>query len=231
MTGKQFAFQYGAWGSPTSATFLENDGSAGIVLWQGRNYSTSGGVLILNASGDIIFDSHAPPVPTVARTWTTLGNTSFAWESWSEAPAGLAPARKARSASAAPSTIGAVFVSVAPFEQLNMTQDDTELVVYGESWACDIDLSVLRHLSYCFGLQRRQCLPKSSPVNWLPPLRPAGLFCRSQRHVPRCLEGMGVCVDLRRCIPCPLVIGRTGLRRRGARRVVLRCRGERGVTA
>ena len=133
VTGSQYAFQYGAWGTPTSATFLENDGSAGVVRWQGRNYSTSGGVLLLNSSGDVIFDSNNPPVPATARSWSTLnGNASFEWASWSEAPAVSMPATAAR-APAGPSTIGAVFVNPTPFEQLNLTQDDTEMLLYSTS--------------------------------------------------------------------------------------------------
>jgi hypothetical protein len=38
-TGKQYCFQYGAWGASESATFLENVGADGIVSLHGRNYS------------------------------------------------------------------------------------------------------------------------------------------------------------------------------------------------
>ena len=94
-TGKQYAFTYG------QVAFLENQGASGVVQFNGRNYSSSGGsILIVGAGGALVFDTSAVVTPDVSRSWTPTSASAFAWSAWTEtlpAPGASAPSRSMRS--------------------------------------------------------------------------------------------------------------------------------------
>ena len=128
ITGKQYAFQYGAPGAANSAAFLENQGDSGVVLFNGRNYSSAGGsILLVAADGSLVFDTSAVPASGLSRSWTPTSAEPFAWQAWTEAP----PAPGASAPPAAPgSTVGTTTTAAAAVEQLLLTQDDTEHTYY-----------------------------------------------------------------------------------------------------
>lgn len=150
ITGKQYAFIYGS--GITSAAFLENSGSGGIVQFNGRNYSSNGGsILVLNGTGDVIFDTSKPAPYVTSRSWTPLSNVSMSWSSWSEAPTVTSAAHSKAGAplsmaltrpkwQSGTTNIGAVINNAVPLEQLDLTEDDTEHMYYSAS----IGSSVLR---------------------------------------------------------------------------------------
>ena len=128
-TGKQYAFIYGAPGGGGSAAFLENQGASGIVQFAGRNYTSTGGsMLIIGASGALIFDTSLVQPTNVLRTWTPTSALPFSWSVYTEPP----PAAGAPNAPPAipNSTVGTVVTTAIAIEQLKLTQDDTEHVVY-----------------------------------------------------------------------------------------------------
>ena len=82
-------------------------------------------MLVLNATGGVIFDSGTTPVPATVRSWTPLnGNASFQWASWSEAPSGAGVLTRTTKAGrrrweSGSTTIGAVYSNPTPYEQVS----------------------------------------------------------------------------------------------------------------
>ena len=121
-TGKQYAFTYGP------VAFLENQGDSGVVQFNGRNYTSSGGsMLLVGADGALVFDTYAVATPAASRAWTPISASAFAWSAWTDplpAPGESAPPAQPGS------TVGATVTAAAAVEQLLLTQDDTEHAVY-----------------------------------------------------------------------------------------------------
>jgi hypothetical protein len=124
--------------SPTCVVFLENTGSAGVLAWRGRNYSSAASsvVMVDGISGAVLADSAAVPAPALVRSYANVSG-ALAWSSWSEAasataavPAPFQPLPGRRKWQAGSTTIGTVINAPVPYEQLNITEDDTEHVYY-----------------------------------------------------------------------------------------------------
>ena len=131
VTGKQYAFVYGTAGTASSVVFIENVGDAGTVTFAGRNYSSNGNsILIIDADLSVVFDTSAVSPTRLSRTWTPIGEVPV-WESYTEVPP--APDAPPAPPAAAGSTVGTLVTSSKAYEQLNLTQDDTEWVYYASS--------------------------------------------------------------------------------------------------
>jgi hypothetical protein len=84
----------------------------------------------------VLFDTAAVPPPPLLRSYTALSNASLDWGTWADTGLGApgavppppAPARVPWSAGS--TAVGTLVRGPAPLEQLSLTEDDTEYLVY-----------------------------------------------------------------------------------------------------
>lgn len=139
--------------APYNLLFMENSASVSHhVRWPNTATDQINGYLLPSYTiifvdgntGNVLFNtSNVPPPPTVRQFTPYVSSPVLQWEQWSDGiiaesmnysvHSTLIPTEKNGQYHvpfSTPSTIGNVYVNTFPYEQLNITEDDTEYMVY-----------------------------------------------------------------------------------------------------